>query len=103
MDRANRLIRWQRITIMVLLMAVISLGVSLYTQTFAVKDAAEEAQRLSVDNQNLTSMFNNNEEFIGDMDTRLKEYEAKYGPIEPRRGEGVFIGRTITRGVLPSR
>jgi hypothetical protein len=39
---------------------------------------------------------------IRDLDKRLKQYEAKYGEIQPvREGESVYIGRNITRGSLP--
>jgi hypothetical protein len=93
MDKTTRLIKWQRITIVTLFFAVVTLGSAYNRERHLAADldevAAETSRRGS---WTLNQERDESDRIIRDLHERLRKYEARYGEISPiRKGEGVYI------------
>jgi hypothetical protein len=98
MDKTTRLIRWQRIAIAALLVAVVALGFASYQERQQARSTQQAlrrliqsnllqaAQREVVDAQHEASAGYYNQT-IQDLQIRVRKYEDKYGDFE-RKGCG---------------
>jgi hypothetical protein len=80
---AIRLIKWQRITIGALLAAIACLSVFAYAESLYATAAREEAKRLRDENRSLFGAHLTDQSILHLADEHIKNFEAKYGPIEP--------------------
>jgi hypothetical protein len=109
MDRTTRLIKWQRLTIAALLLGLILAGVSAAsyrrslhaTEVLFLSDMREDiavADRVIAELDRRNNVQKNVQRTIHDLNERLRRYEAKFGKIDPRRGEGEY---TASQGLKP--
>ncbi|MES2460192.1 MAG: hypothetical protein V4671_06395 [Armatimonadota bacterium] len=85
MDKATRLIRWQRHLLVLLFAALFLCMMNLWQYRQQLKGVTR-AYRVQ------SEMRQQDKRIIRDAMERLDQYEAKYGPL-PRQGEGVLIGK----------
>ncbi|MES2461880.1 MAG: hypothetical protein V4671_14950, partial [Armatimonadota bacterium] len=90
MDRTTRLIKWQRITIAALLVALLALGCAYIKEQNHTFSLNEDNRGVLQRNQSLTEEIDAYEQTIRHLDTRLKKYEVKYGRIEGPSDSGCF-------------
>ncbi|MES2461873.1 MAG: hypothetical protein V4671_14915 [Armatimonadota bacterium] len=103
-DKTTKLIRWQRVTIATLLMLVVVIGINHNREHKRAERALGAVTGLVQTNQMEVGQWESLErqrqverafdkQVIRDAMERLDRYEARYGPLGPRKGEGVSIGK----------
>lgn len=96
MDKTTRLIGWQRITIGLLFLTAVVMAFSggLQSRRQYRSEARYLRERWIASTGKLELEAATKERIIADLDARLKQYEARYGEIQPvRKGESVYIGK----------
>ncbi|MES2462252.1 MAG: hypothetical protein V4671_16825 [Armatimonadota bacterium] len=100
MDKTAKLIRWQQAAILCLVVVTI-------TTALMLRNEQQGKARLMLNLQSAAGMLDQRDErhradekIIRDLDERLRQYEKRFGEIQPvRRGEGIYIRQS---GSLPS-